>query len=258
MALYPPVWEKLRPQIEAAVKRELGPFLAKSGPRLLKQIRDPKYQNVGTNRFLVAFESLIDHAGRQAQVRYGLKPAGQWDVRNSLVYRAIEQAQVQLCNETRAEIEQATLQEADRVISQMKTELLAGQKKGESAAKITNRIAQFFSQESRWRARRIARTEAARAHNYGFMAGVEDFDEVTGWEWHLSSDACPRCMAVGMVKGRPRRVRKGVPFATDPAAPAVYGTILAPPLHPNCFCSILPTLDIDGLTDKDFDGTFKG
>jgi hypothetical protein len=67
----------------------------------------------------------------------------------------------------------------------------------------------------------------------------------------MASDACELCVKVGMVDGRPRRWRKGDMVATDKAARRAYSSVPSPPLHPNCFCGLVPILDFEDV--KDFD-----
>jgi HK97 family phage prohead protease len=76
------------------------------------------------------------------------------------------------------------------------------------------------------------------------MLGTQDEPEVEGFEWLLSIDACDKCKAVGLKDDEPVKVAKGQPFTVVPTAHPDYATIYAPPLHPNCQCTITPVVDV--------------
>jgi hypothetical protein len=84
-----------------------------------------------------------------------------------------------------------------------------------------------------WRARRIAVTEAARAYHRAFVElGKEDGD-VVGWKWLAAADACPIC---SYIEDHAQFVPIGEPFAI--LGTGEYSVIEAPPVHPNCRCTI--------------------
>jgi SPP1 gp7 family putative phage head morphogenesis protein len=90
---------------------------------------------------------------------------------------------------------------------------------------------------SRVRARVIARTEVARAHNVGLVntyreAGIEGVEVVAEFATAGDDRVCPHCQ-------RLEDISKKKPFPLDKAEGLI-------PVHPNCRCTLIPI--VTGLT----------
>ena len=201
--------------------------------------------------FVFGIEAIVDRTDKEVRYRYGLDDASDWRIESMETYESIKSAALDLCDTTLADMEAETGRKAESLIESVRGDLLAGQKAGITRGQLSNQVAQYFSETARWKARRIARTEASRGVNTGYLTSTAKQDWVVGYEWLMAGDACELCVKVGTVDGRPRRWRKGDLVATDSAARRAYSSILTPPLHPNCFCGIVPILDFEDV--KDFD-----
>lgn len=248
-------WWRLQPIYKAKFAMAMGPVQKRMPEpirvQLTHDIEDPLIR-----RFVLDIVGMFDASARRARVKIGQKDADQWEIRSQSVYEQIKQHEIKLAASTINDMQAATADEAERIVEQMRTELLAGQKAGETLAAKTERLAKFFAETARYKARRIAVTESARAHNYGYLAGTADMDVVTGYEWILSDDACDECKRIGMVDGRPRLVKKGSPFATGQSKDEYYATVQCPPLHPGCRCAVAGVLDIE--QPEKWDDTVSG
>lgn len=78
------------------------------------------------------------------------------------------------------------------------------------------------------RARKIARTETARAYSKGSLLAYEASGVVSGTEWLTGGDPCPECQPLG---GKVAAL--GKEFASG---------IAHPPVHPACTCAVAPVL----------------
>lgn len=249
--LHDEVWDDLRIVVESMFAQANGEMTLKAGRFVVNEVDlaatlDPKQK-----RFVISIDGEIEAAGLRARVGLRQKDAGEWDIRNTSIYDQIQRHVIKLADSTVADIKASTLEEAKRAVNEMRSEVLAGQQAGENLRDRVKRIERFFGEESRWKARRIAVTEASRAANWGYLAATADTEWVVGYEWLLSEDACPQCKAVGLVGGRPRRVKKGSPFATGQSKDAFYATILAPPLHPGCQCTLTGIIEDDAPREWD-------
>jgi len=102
---------------------------------------------------------------------------------------------------------------------------------------------------SNWRAERIARTESARAVGVGTRQGYVESGVVKAAVWKTASDACPFCMDMDgeevplnqpfLKEGEEQDVEYGGDIIT---LVQDYSDVLAPPLHPNCRCTLVPRL----------------
>ena len=178
--------------------------------------------------------SYWDESGRETRARLGLDPDS-WEVVNPKTRAKIEGQALNFCRATN-ETTSKSLQEA---LATLRAELVAGiVTKGESLDELTARVNAVFDKAERWRARRIAATEASRAvHAAQYESAVES-GVVAGFEWLLSGDACPLCQ---MVATQCRMVPAGRAFAEVGDNPA-YSRIQHPPLHPSCQCAMIEVL----------------
>jgi len=169
--------------------------------------------------------------------RVGLDP-DEWSVVNPHTAAVIEAAALTFCERTNA----TTSLALDQALKKTREELHAGVvEQGESLEKLTKRVGRIFDGAETWRARRIAQSETSRAVHAAQEQAAVQSGVVRGWEWLLSSDACPECLAVAE---KARFVKLGQPFAVTSPDP-VYGAVKFPPLHPHCACSVLEVLDTD-------------
>lgn len=246
-ALLADAWKVLEPFYRQQFKRDIDILTKRiAGPKKLFDVAD----NPNVKRFVAVFEALIEQTARsswsRAKVIFEQATADDYEIRDSALYERLVKHQIVLCQETIDEMVAATGREYEKLSQELKKQLQEGQKAGETYLTLSKRLSKFFTEEAAWRARRIAITESVRAHNYGFMAGTEEFEEVVGYQWMLSSGACDLCKAVGLNSdGTPRQIKKGDDFAFVSDARAEYQNIKAPPLHPNCRCTTTVVLDDD-------------
>lgn len=111
-------------------------------------------------------------------------------------------------------------------------ELTRGILNNDSIGDIANRLvgAGLDAHGTPWRnaltrAKVIARTEVARAYNQAVVERWRDEDVIVGWQWDAIMDmaTCPVCADL-----------HGRFWAKDDSS------VIFPPVHPNCRCSILP------------------
>jgi len=132
---------------------------------------------------------------------------------------------------------------ADTVAALEKT-LSEGQTAGESLAKLKGRVEQVFSDAKGFRAERIARTEASRAGN----RSVELTYNESGWsevEWFINPGACEFCQTFAgrtkQIGGNFSNIGDVITSSEGNSLKVEYSDIDAPPLHPNCTCSLVPS-----------------
>jgi SPP1 gp7 family putative phage head morphogenesis protein len=158
----------------------------------------------------------------------------------------------------------------DETAKQLSSALSEGYAAGESIPKLSKRVAEVFDVAKGYRTTRIARTEVIRASNYGAEAGYIQSGVVQYKEWLTAKDErlCPWCNSMNG-----KRVGVAETFVAkndwvlilDPkdesgrtvldALKNTYGDIKAPPLHPNCRCTLVPVVKalepVAILPDKD-------
>lgn len=136
--------------------------------------------------------------------------------------------------------------------SLIRQELADGVDKGESIPKLRDRIEKVYADAAGYRAERIARTEVLRASNFATEEAYRQSGVVSQKEWLTAHDerVCPWC---GPKDGT--KVDLDSDFAkkgdtivgTNESGKKVRLTIglsnvSAPPLHPNCRCTLIPVL----------------
>ena len=124
-----------------------------------------------------------------------------------------------------------------------------GLETGESIADLTKRVQNYFEKDGpgdravKWRAERIARTEASRSLNQGQVTAWKE-SGVTRMSWLVAPQPCQFCAAVSQ-----KMQSIDVPFFSQ--GDSIVGTkggtmkfdydaVTSPPLHPNCRCTLLP------------------
>lgn len=113
----------------------------------------------------------------------------------------------------------------------IRASLAEGVERGEGVKELTERVLALRADYQTWAAERIARTETAAAyvsskrHAWGLLG-------IARWRWDLSTAPCEICRA--RAADLARRYPRGVP---------VDGDEEAPPMHPNCNCSIIAVIE---------------
>lgn len=192
-------------------------------------------------QFIPFVSGYIDEGGKFVRTELGLQDADDWLVRNPDAIRSVRTAAFDLCQETIDNF----LADGNAEVDRLREEAARAISRGETAGDLVDRMSQWFNEESRWRARRIANTESARAFNAGQVMATRDLDFIAGYEWILDGDACPLCHAV---KRQCPKIPKDGTFAVN-GKNQTYRNVRFPPLHPGCRCTIVTVFD-DEVPDE--------
>jgi HK97 family phage portal protein len=150
----------------------------------------------------------------------------------------------------------------------VRTVLGDGLEKGENIDQLATRVQEWADgqkdQDGSWsRATTIARTESMRAARSAELEAWESTGLVTGKTWLLAPDPCEFCEAVSkQYEGKSVGLNEpffqkgdllfGVPDANGKRREMLidFEDVTAPPLHPNCRCSMIPKLvsELDEIT----------
>lgn len=176
-----------------------------------------------------------DAAGKKVRERLGLD-ADEWRVTDPHLAQKIQTAAFDFCAATN----KTTSKQLGTALAELRTELAAGLvDAGDTLPQLTKRVNAIFDNAEKWRAQRIAATEASRAvHAAEYQSAVES-GVVAGFEWLVSADACPLCQKVA---AESKYVKIDQPFATGMGKNPAYSTVKHPPLHPGCQCSMSEVL----------------
>jgi hypothetical protein len=156
-----------------------------------------------------------------------------FDLTNPHVAEAVRRLVFDFCQETLA----TSTMRVHEALDALRRELAEGLERGEALQRLSARVGEIFGDPRR--AFIIAATEASRAAHAGQLLAAEESGVVGGLRWLSSSDCCDACAALDG-----RVVRLGEPF-TVTGGKAAYATVLHPPLHPHCMCSVTEVLDAD-------------
>ena len=132
--------------------------------------------------------------------------------------------------------------------------LAEGMRLGESIAQLKIRVSKIFGvmgadqgiisadavTRRNWRILRVARTEAARAYNYGHMEGWRQTGLVKAKAWQTGVNPCELCESL---QGATMPLDDSFDAKIADFSPSFdfgYGEAYAPPLHPNCGCYLIP------------------
>ena len=172
-----------------------------------------------------------DDAGQTTRARLGLDP-DEWEVHDPHLHDVIKQQAFNFCQSTN----ETTDKELGEALEQLRQEFIEGTvNAGDTIPELTRRVQSVFTRLSVTRAEMIARTEAARAVHAASLISAKESGVVSGKKWLLSADACEKCHAAAAKF--PGGVGLDQPFADDGRG-TDYSSCPAPPLHPNCRCSI--------------------
>jgi Phage Mu protein F like protein len=206
----PPLGHWARPMAEA-----LAPYLA-------------PYLVAGGLSALTRIARLVSRRRKSAD------PLGiAFDLVNPRVAEAVRRLVFDFCQEA---LSTSTMR-VDEALDELRAGLAGGLDRGEALKRLSARVSDIFGDPQR--AFMIAATEASRATHAGQLLAAEESGVVGGLRWLSSSDCCDACAALDG-----RVVRLGEPFAVT-GGKAAYATVLHPPLHPHCMCSVTEVLDAD-------------
>jgi hypothetical protein len=158
----------------------------------------------------------------------GLDPQ-EWSVTNPKIADAISQQVFDFAASTNATTRLA-LEDAHAAL---RASLLEGMAQGDVMSELVKRVKVVFADASTHRARRIARTESARAYNAARDMAAQSSEVAAGLQWLPASNACPVCLAIAE---QARFVKFGQSFATVGEHP-LYSDVKYPPAHPHCRCA---------------------
>lgn len=140
----------------------------------------------------------------------------------------------------------------DETTQQLRQELSDGVSAGESIPQLKARVQSVFEDAKGFRAERIARTETLRATNFATLEAYSQSGVVEAKEWLTTKDErlCPWCAPQdGKVLGLSETFyEKGDTIeGTNEDGKTVrlnigVADVSAPPLHPNCRCTLIPVL----------------
>jgi len=130
---------------------------------------------------------------------------------------------------------QTTRMKLSNAYSKLQQELSQGIEQGQSLQQTTAEVMRIFRDPQR--AMTIAASEVSRAYHAGQEIAAKQSGVVAGKKWLASSDACEACLALdGKI------VALGEPFIVLPKG-GPYATVMYPPLHPRCMCSMTEELN---------------
>lgn len=191
--------------------------------------------NIMAARFIPYINAYIDQGGQVVTTELGQQLADDWLVEAPQVLDAARGAALDLCEET----VNSFLRDLNTSLTGIREDVANSIASGETLGETVNRIDRHMQEGSRWRARRIAVTESARAYNAGQMAATQPLDFIVGHELLLSADACPLCHAIYRICPK---IRKGGSFGKN-GKNDTYKELKFPPYHPNCRCTTVPIFD---------------
>jgi len=120
---------------------------------------------------------------------------------------------------------------SDTTLDKLRKTLAEGVQVGEKIPSLASRVSAVYDEAKGYRAIRIARTETIAASNQGALEAYRQSEVVEKKEWYCAIDerTCEECSAM-----------HGEVVKLDDS---FSGGVNAPPLHPNCRCTILPVLE---------------
>jgi hypothetical protein len=187
------------------------------------------------NRFIPTITSYIDESGRAALVELDQQDADDWLVKAPHVIDAARTATLDLCQETI----NTFIFDLNTTLDGIREDIAESIRTGETLGDTVDRVSRWVDENSRWRARRIAVTESARAYNQGRFEATRGLDFVAGYELVLSSDACPLCHAI---KRQCPVIPKDGTFGQN-GKNETYKNLKFPPFHPGCRCTTVVVFD---------------
>jgi hypothetical protein len=198
-----------------------------------------------TEKIVPVISAIWDAGGKRLYRSIGFD-AERWRVNNEYLRRAIKESVLDFAASTQQTFRDDFNLNYEEIKDEIRAEIAAGRlAAGETTDQLTRRIMHYFQDTNRFRARRIAQTEAVRAHHLATVWSARDSKVVVGWQWVETSASCPVCHAIATDANNPtgrRIVRLGQNFAVRGNNPT-YKNIQFPPAHPFCRCTIKAILD---------------
>lgn len=228
------------------------------------------YTDELTGRMTPYMTATITRSGKTVLGRLGYVKADDWFIRDPARVKVLEKTVLDLCVDTL----DVMYGEVDTKVQQLRQQLIDGEIDAGTGGwnDLYTSLDKYFETSAKWRAIRIARTEASRAANLGIRTAAEELDDCLGFEWLMAPGACQACQTAGKnAEGKAKRVEKNQPFVRNlgpketnveddyrrRTIPEEYRQVLVPPLHPNDRCSVKPIFrPLDGskvLFDKPLD-----
>ena len=187
-----------------------------------------------------ALEMHYDRAGQRVMSRIGASNTTPWNITNPYTQQAIQEHSIVLCRATAA----TTSFQLNRAVELLKREIASGAlPTGFGPRELAKRVGKIFTHAERYRADRIAITEAGMANeDGGTLAGAQS-GVIAGYRPSISPDACEICVAAV--------ARWPVVSMKDALAGlgqygGMKGSVRKLPLyHPNCMCTKVAILDTE-------------
>lgn len=157
-----------------------------------------------------------------------------------------------LTNDILASLKNGTARMAEdfnsETIAKLNATLAEGMQAGEGIGALKKRVSSIFEDATGYRAKRIARTETLKASNLATLEAYRQTGYVKGKQWVVNPGACPQCeLFIGRTTSLDETflaVGDSYTFTDENGKEHTitnnYDAINAPPLHPNCRCTIIP------------------
>jgi len=210
-------------------------------------------------RIVPVITGIWDKSGKRLYRAVGLDPE-RWRVNSEYLKGAIRASTLNFAESTQATFHEDFNGHYDMLKHAIRAEIELGRLgAGDSTDQLTKRLMKYFQDNNRFRARRIAQTEAVRAHHLAMQWSAKDSGVVAGWQWVETSASCPICHAIAKDVNNPtgrRTVKLGQIFAVRGTNPD-YKNIRHPPAHPFCRCTLKAVLEPSYTQDdKPIDWSF--
>jgi len=229
---------------ESQFRSHLRKFFKKQEDRVLKTIKEAKEVSVRfdipteTKLAIKAFEpiiiNLIKEHGEDTMELLGLTG---FEMTTERIERFLKKEGLKFAKEMNKTTKAKILKQ-----------IAQGMEAGESIPEIRDRIREVFREARTSRAAKIARTEVARASNFGTVEAYKQSGVVRAKEWLTTPDErlCPYCAAMdGKIVDLDKNFfNRGDSFMGDADKPLNidYSNVSHPPLHANCRCTLIPVL----------------
>jgi len=146
----------------------------------------------------------------------------------------------------------------DETKKQIIRELTVGERLGEGSDALADRVRKVYKEATQYRAERIARTETIRASNFATEEAYKQSNVVVKKEWLTSRDerVCEWCAPQDgkIIDLDDDYYKSGSSYKGLNGGILKFGAwdVNAPPLHPNCRCTLLPVTTDDEQTPSSF------
>ena len=196
-----------------------------------------KFTRAEAARLLPALEMHYEEGAQRVLSRVGATAGEAWSVHAPKVRTALRKHAIRLCADTAA----TTSLQLNDAIRKIKQDIAAELLNEETSRRaLVDVVGKIFQGAERWRASRIAVTEASMAlHDGEILAGAES-GVVLGYEPLVSADACEICQSFAQAFDY-------VPMDEALAGIGQYASATGgrnlPPYHANCECSVTERLD---------------